>query len=52
MQKVALMVGLVLAVLGAALVPLPGPGYPVVALGLVVASAAAISMQLRHSKRS
>ncbi|EAQ00908.1 hypothetical protein JNB_12054 [Janibacter sp. HTCC2649] len=51
MHKLGLIAGLVVAVIGAALVPLPGPGYPILALGLVVAAASAMSTRRGHSKR-
>jgi glucose dehydrogenase len=42
MLKVALLLGLALVVVGGALVPLPGPGYPVLLAGLGVTIIAGI----------
>lgn len=41
-RKILLSVGLALVVLGAALIPLPGPGFVVLAGGVIVAAAAVV----------
>lgn len=43
--KILLGVGLALVVLGAALIPLPGPGFVVLAGGVIVAAVAAVLLR-------
>jgi hypothetical protein len=45
MLKGLFLVGVALSVLGAIMIPTPGPGFPVLAIGLVVAAAAGITLR-------
>ncbi|MFW5471407.1 hypothetical protein ACOCJ4_15335 [Knoellia sp. CPCC 206435] len=45
MLKILLGAGLVLIVLGAALIPLPGPGIAVLAGGVILAASAAVLLR-------